>query len=192
MKRTRQKRHTAALLSATLGVVAAAVLSGCSSRVDDGPQVDWASDVCDSVQDVGSRLTLPASDHKDAKKYHSEVVTFMGALDRQLGALDGKMRKEGAPPVKGGDAAYKKALANLRAARGKLDGTTAELKKADVTDEKSLKAALKKAADGLERAGAYQGPAQDFRADPALKRAFDKAPECSGLNGAGHSAASAG
>ncbi|MEU6820851.1 hypothetical protein ABZ921_09495 [Streptomyces atriruber] len=187
----RRKRHKGALLSAALGIVVAAVTSGCSSRVDDAPQVDWASGVCDSVQDVGSELTLPASDHKDARKYRSEVVTFMDALGRRLGALDKKMRHEGAPPVDGGDAAYKKALGNLRGARTSLAGTTAELKKADVTDEKSLKAALKKAGEGLREASAYQGPAQDFRGDPALKQAFDKAPECAGLPGAAGPSATA-
>ncbi|MFI7320800.1 hypothetical protein [Streptomyces venezuelae] len=181
----RRTRHTTALFSASLGVAAAVLLSGCSSRSDDAPQVDWASDVCDSVQDVGSELTLPASDHKDAKKYHSEVVTFMDALGRRLGALDRKMRHEGAPPVDGGDAAYEKALGNLRTARSSLAGTTARLKKADVTDEKSLEAALKRAGEGLRKASAYQGPAHDLRADPALGKAFDKAPECANLPGAG-------
>ncbi|MDG4865968.1 hypothetical protein P8605_48235 [Streptomyces sp. T-3] len=193
MNSIRRKRHTAALLPAALAVaVATAALSACSSRVDDGPQVDWASGVCDSVQDVGSKLTLPASDQKDAKKYHSEVVTFLDELDRQLGALDKKLRQDGAPPVEGGDAAYKKALANLRDARSGLAGTTAELKAAEVTDEKSLKSALKKAGAGMKKAGAYQGPAHDFRADPALRQAFDKAPECANLPGAGASAPSAG
>ncbi|WAL99668.1 hypothetical protein [Streptomyces sp. Je 1-369] len=194
----RRKRHTAGLLSASLGVAAAVALSGCSSRADDAPQVDWASDVCDSVQDVGSELTLPASngkdgkDREDAKKYHSEVVTFMDALGRRLGALDKKMRHEGAPPVDGGDAAYEKALGNLRSARSSLADTTARLKKADVTDEKSLEAALKQAGEGLRKASAYQGPAHDFRADPELGKAFDKAPECANLPGAGSSAAPAG
>ncbi|MEV8314682.1 hypothetical protein AB0Q95_10965 [Streptomyces sp. NPDC059900] len=192
MRNTRRKRRTTALLSAALGVAVAATISGCSSRVDDGPQVDWASDVCDSVQDVGSELTLPAADRKDAKKYHAEVVTFMEALDRQLGALDKKMRQDGAPPVDGGDAAYKKALKNLRGARTSLAGTTSQLKKAKVTDEKSLKAALKKAGEGMDKAGGYQGPAHDFQADPTLKQAFDKAPECENLPGVGPSAPSAG
>lgn len=192
MRNTRRKRHAAGLLSAALGVAVAATVSGCSSRVDDGPRVDWASDVCDSVQDVGSKLKLPAADHKDAKKYHAEVVTFMEALDRQLGALDKKMRQDGAPPVDGGDIAYKKALKNLRGARSSLAGTTSELKKAKVTDEKSLKAALKKAGEGMDKAGGYQGPAHDFRTDPTLKQAFDKAPECENLPGVGASAPSAG
>ncbi|GGV24654.1 hypothetical protein GCM10010277_05060 [Streptomyces longisporoflavus] len=192
MKNTRRKRRTTALLSATLGVAVAAVMSGCSSRVDDGPRVDWASDVCDSVQDVGAELKLPAADRKDAKKYHTQVVTFMEALDRQLGALDKKMRQDGAPPVDGGDATYKKALKNLRTARSSLAGTTSQLRKAKVTDEKSLKAALKKAGEGMDKAGGYQGPAHDFRADPALKQAFDKAPECENLPGTAPSAPSAG
>ncbi|WP_371530660.1 hypothetical protein OG302_36355 [Streptomyces sp. NBC_01283] len=192
MEITRRKRHTAALMSAALGVAVAAVVSGCSSRVDEDPKVDWASDVCDSVRDVGSKLTVPTADSRDAKKYHAEVVTFMDALGRQLGALDAKMRQEGAPPVEGGDAAYKTALANLRNARSSLAGTTAELKKAKVTDEKSLKAALKKAGKGMDQASAYQGPAHDFRADPALKQAFEKAPQCANLPGAGGSAPSAG
>ncbi|MFH8484729.1 hypothetical protein [Streptomyces longisporoflavus] len=189
MKNTRRKRRTAALLSATLGVAVAAVMSGCSSRVDDGPQVDWASDVCDSVRDVGAELTLPTADQKDAKKYHTQVVTFMEALDRQLGALEAKMRQDGAPPVDGGDATYKKALKNLRTARTSLAGTTSQLKKAKVSDEKSLEAALKKAGEGMDKAGGYQGPAHDFRAAPALKQAFDKAPECENLPGTAPSAA---
>ncbi|MEW2389995.1 hypothetical protein AB0933_16760 [Streptomyces venezuelae] len=177
----RGKRHTTVLFSASLGLAAAVVLSGCGSGADDAPQVDWASDVCDSVRDVGSELTLPAADRKNAKEYHSEVVTFMDALGRRLGALDKKMRHEGAPPVDGGDAAYQKALGNLRTARSSLADTTARLKKADVTDEKSLKTALRKAGEGLRRASAYQGPAHDFRADPALGKAFDKAPKCKNL-----------
>jgi hypothetical protein len=192
MRNTRRKRHATAFLSATLGVAVVALMSGCSSRVDDGPQVDWASDVCDSVQDVGSKLTVPTADRKDAKKYHAEVVTFMDALDHQLGALDKKMRQDGAPPVEGGDAAYKKALKNLRGARSSLADTTVELKRAEVTDEKSLKAALRKAGEGMDEAGAYQGPAHDLRADPALKQAFDKAPDCANLPGVGSSAPSAG
>ncbi|WP_409061859.1 hypothetical protein [Streptomyces sp. SYP-A7185] len=192
MRNTRRKRHAAALLSTVLGVAVAAALSGCSSRVDDGPQVDWASDVCDSVQDVGSQLALPAADRKHPKKYHAQVVTFLDALDRQLGALDKKMRQDGAPPVEGGDGAYKKALKNLREARSSLAATTTELKQAKVTDEKSLKAALKKAGDGMREAGGYQGPAHDLRTDPTLKQAFDKAPECAKLPGAGQSAPPAG
>lgn len=192
MRNTRRRRHSAAHLSAALGVAVAVTVSGCSSRVDDGPQVDWASDVCDSVQDVGSELKLPAADQKDAKKYHAEVVTFMETLDRQLGSLDKKMRQDGAPPVDGGDVAYKKALKNLRGARDSLAGTTSELKKAKVTDGRSLKAALKKAGEGMDEAGGYQGPAHDFRTDPALKQAFDKAPECENLPGVGPSAPSAG
>ncbi|MGW0537182.1 hypothetical protein [Streptomyces sp. NPDC003032] len=182
--------RVALLVAATIAI--AAPISGCSSRVDDGPQVDWASGVCDSVQDVGSKLTLPSSDQKDAEKYHSEVVTFLDALGHRLATLDKKMQQDGAPPVDGGDAAYKKALANLREARDSLSGTTAQLKKAKVIDKKSLKAALKKAGAGMDKAGAYQGPAHDFRADPALRQAFDKAPECANLPGSGSSAPPAG
>ncbi|CAM5588565.1 hypothetical protein SALBM135S_01199 [Streptomyces alboniger] len=192
MENTRRRRHAAALLPAALGLVAAAALSGCGSRVDDGPKVDWASDVCGSVRDVGSKLTVPTADRKDPRKYRAEVVTFLDALGRQLGALDQKMGKDGAPPVEGGDAAYKKALKNLRLARGSLAGTTAELKKAEVTDKKSLKAALKKAGEGMDRAGSYQGPAHDLRADPELRQAFDKAPTCADLPGAGKPTPSVG
>ncbi|MEV2254388.1 hypothetical protein AB0I94_28030 [Streptomyces sp. NPDC050147] len=181
--------RVAVLVAATVTI--AVPITGCSSHVDDGPKVDWASGVCDSVQDVGSQLTLPTADQKDAKKYYSEVVTFLDALGSQLGALDKKVRRDGAPPVDGGTAAYKKALANLGDARSSLADTTAKLKDAKVVDEKSLKAALQKAGAGMDKVTAYQGPAHDFRADPALRKAFDEAPECANLPGAGASASPA-
>lgn len=179
--RTRRRAAIALLLPAS--AAAALTLTACSSEVDDGPQVDWASGVCESIQDIGAKLALPALDGKKPRQSHTRIVTFLDALADQLAVLDGWMTQDGAPPVEGGEATYRKALAHLREARLTLADSLAELRRAKVTDAKSLQVALDKAGAGIDKAGAYHGPAQDLRADRELKKAFDKAPECAGLPG---------
>ncbi|TQK51709.1 hypothetical protein FBY35_2125 [Streptomyces sp. SLBN-118] len=179
----RTRRRVAIALLLSVAAAAALTLTACSSEVDDGPQVDWASGFCGSVQDAGATLPLPALDGKKPGQSHTQIVTFLDALADQLAILEMKMKQEGAPPVDGGEATFRKALAHLSEASLTLADTLAELRQAKVTDRKSLQAALDKAGAGIDKAGAYQGPAQDFRADPELKKAFEKAPECADLIG---------
>ncbi|CAM5368430.1 hypothetical protein SALBM135S_08536 [Streptomyces alboniger] len=191
MENTRRRRHAAALLPAALGLVAAAALSGCGSRVDDGPKVDWASDACGSVRDVGSKLTVPTADRKDPRKYHAEVVTFLDALGRQLGALDQKMGRTARRPSR--------AVTPPTRRRSRTSASPAAASPAPPPSSRrprsptrSPEAALKKAGEGMDRAGSYQGPAHDLRADPELRQAFDKAPTCADLPGAGKPTPSVG
>ncbi|MHC0433703.1 hypothetical protein ACX6XY_26560 [Streptomyces sp. O3] len=185
------RRHTAA---AALLAAATLAATGCTTaEPEGGPQIDWAGGFCDEVQDLGSELTLPKGENESPKEYRTEVVGFLDALDGQLGVLEKNMENGQAPPVDGGQSAYDKAMKRLREARKTLSGTSEGLKNAEVTDKKSLEKALREAGAGIEKAGAYQGPAQDLRAHPELKRAFDEAPECADVlaNGGAPTAPSA-
>ncbi|WP_415949628.1 hypothetical protein [Streptomyces sp. KLOTTS4A1] len=186
-----RRQIAAAALLATVTVVA----TGCSTAEPEGaPQLAWAGGFCGEVQNLGSQLQLPKGDGDSPKEYQTEVVGFLDALDGQLGALEKNMENGEAPPVEGGQGAYDKALKRLREARDTLSATNEGLKKAKVTDKKSLEKALREAGDGIEKAGSYQGPAQDLRSHPELKKAFDEAPECAEVlaDGGAQAAPSAG
>lgn len=172
----RQRNRAAArlaLLAAAVGLAA-----GCGSAAQPPPEVDWAGGVCAHLADSGAGLAVPAVDKARPARAKDQMVTFLTALSERLGTLRADMRRDGAPPVDGGVAAFGTALARLDRARTSVGDAVATLSKAKVTDERSLKSALDAAGSSLKAVGAYKGPAEDLRADPKLRKAFDDNPDC--------------
>ncbi|MCT2592409.1 hypothetical protein LHJ74_21295 [Streptomyces sp. N2-109] len=169
------------------GVALSAAVSlavvGCSSAGSPGeaPEVTWAGNVCEHLSRNGSQLRLPAIDQKKPQQAKKRVVAFLDGLATQLGSLEKDMKKEGAPPVEDGKQSFTKAMEGLSQAKQEVDGAVTSVRESKVDDEKSLNAALAKAGEGFRKAGRYQGPAQELRADPALKSAFDEAEDCAGI-----------
>ncbi|WP_406341530.1 hypothetical protein [Streptomyces sp. NBC_00648] len=172
----RQVNRTAARLAllAAVGLAAA----GCGSSAQPPPEVDWAGGVCAHLADSGAGLAVPTVDRTQPVRAKSQLVTFLTALSQRLGALRADLRKDGAPPVEGGAAALGTALAHLDKARTSVGDAVATLSKTEVTDQKSLKSALDAAGSSLKTVSAYKGPADDLRADPKLRKAFDDNPDC--------------
>ncbi|GGP57730.1 hypothetical protein [Streptomyces melanogenes] len=169
------KRAVARLaLLAAVGLPAAA----CGSSSQPPPEVDWAGGVCAHLADSGAGLAVPTVDKAQPVRAKGQLVTFLTALSERLGSLRADMQKDGAPPVDGGAAAFGTALAHLDRARTSVGDAVATLSKAQVTDQKSLKSALDAAGSSLKAVSAYKGPADDLRADPKLRKAFDGNPDC--------------
>ncbi|MGP9017355.1 hypothetical protein ACT1U9_02965 [Streptomyces sp. BR1] len=170
-----------ALRRTALGSLVVAVglmATGCGSSSQPPPEVDWAAGVCQHLTDTGARLAVPTVDRTQPVRTQRQMVTFLTALSDRLGALRTAMGKDGAPPVDGGAAALGKALAHLDKARASVGDAAATLSRAKVTDQESLNSALDAAGTSLRAVGAYKGPADDLRADPKLKAAFDESPGC--------------
>ncbi|PKV88921.1 hypothetical protein [Streptomyces sp. TLI_146] len=172
----RQLNRTVARLAllAAVGLPTAA----CGSSAQPPPEVDWAGGVCAHLADSGAGLAVPTVDQAQPVRAKGQMVSFLTALSERLGALRADMRKDGAPPVDGGAAAFDTALAHLDRARTAVGDAVATLSRAQVTDQKSLKSALDAAGSSLKAVSAYKGPADDLRADPKLRKAFDDNPEC--------------
>ncbi|OAR23094.1 hypothetical protein A8W25_26625 [Streptomyces sp. ERV7] len=161
-------------LLAAVGLAATA----CGSSAQPPPEVDWAGGVCAHLADSGAGLAVPTVDRTRPVRAKGQLVTFLTALSERLGSLRADMQKDGAPPVDGGAAAFGTALAHLDKARTSVGDAVATLSRARVTDEESLKSALDAAGSSLKEVGAYKGPADDLRADPQLRKAFDDNPDC--------------
>ncbi|GAA0628050.1 hypothetical protein [Streptomyces crystallinus] len=181
---TRPTNRTAVRLTLLAAVGLAA--TACGSSAQPPPEVDWAGGVCAHLADSGAGLAVPTVDRAQPARAKGQLVTFLTALDQRLGALRVQMRKDGAPPVDGGAAAFDTALARLDRARTSVGEAVGTLSRARVTDQKSLKSALDAAGSSLKAVSAYKGPAEDLRADPKLRKAFDDNPDCAGaVNAAG-------
>ncbi|MEU4350591.1 hypothetical protein [Streptomyces sp. NPDC023838] len=163
-----------------LALLAAVALpsAACGSSAQPPPEVDWAGGVCAHLTESGTGLAVPTVDQKQPVRAKGQMVTFLTALSERLGALRADMQKDGAPPVDGGAAAFGTALAHLDRARTSVGQAVATLSRAEVTDQKSLKSALDAAGSSLKAVSAYKGPADDLRADPKLRKAFDDNPDC--------------
>ncbi|MCS0635737.1 hypothetical protein NX801_08680 [Streptomyces sp. LP05-1] len=162
--------------------------AGCGSPPAPGhrsePQVKWASGVCRHLDTSGSRLTVPKLDEKRPAAARQQLVTFLTTVDQRLGAVRAAMKRDGAPPVSGGQAAFDQAMRNLDGVRARLGTATAGLAKAEVTDPASLRSALRTAGAPLRTLGTYQGPAHDLKSQvPELKKAFAGNPDCVGADG---------
>lgn len=143
------------------------------------PQVEWAAGVCRHLDTGGAELSVPELDKKRPDTARQQLVTFLTTVDQRLGSVETAMKRDGAPPVSGGRAAFEKAMANLDGVRTRLAAATADLAKAEVTDQASLRRAMREAGAPLETLGGYQGPAHDLKTQvPELKKAFEGNPDC--------------
>ncbi|MFK8912190.1 hypothetical protein [Streptomyces sp. YS-3] len=172
----RQMKRAAASLALLAAVTAPA--TACGSSAQPPPEVDWAGGVCAHLTDSGAGLAVPTVDRTQPARAKGQLVAFLTALSQRLGALRTDLQKDGAPPVDGGAGALGTALARLDTARTSVGEAVTTLSRAEVTDEKSLKSALDAAGSSLRTVSAYKGPADDLRADPKLRKAFDDNPDC--------------
>ncbi|WP_419995742.1 hypothetical protein [Streptomyces boninensis] len=166
----------------TAAGLAALTLAGCGSddegKPKAGPEVAWAGSVCDHVSASGARMQLPKTDPKKAQKTQKQMAAFLKSVAEQLGSLQQAMKKDGAPPLKGSQAAYDKAMTNLGSTKQSVTEAASALKGADVSDEKSLRSAMAKVGKGMGKANKYPGVAADLSKDARLKSAFQQAPSC--------------
>ncbi|NGO67728.1 hypothetical protein [Streptomyces boncukensis] len=170
-------------------LLAAAAAAGCGSGADSRPERDpavaWADGVCGHLGERGREVRVPRIDNRKPEAAQRRITAFLGDLSRELGTLERNMKREGPPPVKGVRDSFDRAMNKLGTAQRSLDQAAAKLRKAPVTDGKSLTEALRDAGRAVRATGAYQGPAQELRAEPKLRRAFDQAPGCDRLPPAG-------
>lgn len=172
------------IIGTVLVSVTATGAAACGGGGGDGdggkpaPEVAWAGRVCDGVTAGGAGLSFPQLDPKDEAKSAKAIAGFLDAMNRHLETLETKVQGAGAPPVDGGRAALDSALSNLRGTQEAVQSASARITKAEVTDAKSYKAALRDAGRAMQKVQTYQGPTKDLRANPALAKAFDQANSC--------------
>ncbi|MEO3788299.1 hypothetical protein ABGB12_33650 [Actinocorallia sp. B10E7] len=180
------------ILAALLAVAAGGAAAGCSSGGEKeaaaktpllGPEAEWAEKVCTTVAGQGLQLKMPALDASQGAQAKKGIVDFLTQVSAQMQKMDEGLRAAGPPPVDGGQEKVDKALTRLDGARKAVGRATTTLNKAEVTDEKSLQAALGSVAKVMVKYGEYQGPLQDLKvADPKLNIAFLAEPSCRGVS----------
>ncbi|NGN65980.1 hypothetical protein G5C51_19040 [Streptomyces sp. A7024] len=178
------RRH----LTAGIALISAAglALTGCASEDEKpkaGPEVAWAGHVCDSVTKSGRQVQVPKVDKKKPVAARKQIVTFLEALSTQLSGLRTDLRKHGSPPVHGTETSFLETLDRLDKNRKSLDTTIKQLKKAKVSDQKTLAKSLSAAGKSMSESGKYQGVAHELAAIPGLKPAFTQAPSCANVTG---------
>ncbi|MBR7674667.1 hypothetical protein [Streptomyces daliensis] len=190
MKGTRDIKAVRVLALVTLAGTGLA-LAGCGSGEKDGPEVAWAGRVCSHVGDGAQNLKLPASQGKKPEEVKEGALQFLDALSGELSRLGKGIKKEGKPPVSGGEATYLRVLKTLGNTRGAVADASETLRRAKVEDTASLQKALAKAGKAMADFNAYEGPAKDFKSNPELSPAFEKADSCKKIEGVGADAAAA-
>lgn len=165
---------------AALGLVAC----GGDEPAAKGPseaELAWAGKVCDTVKRSSATLQVPSVSPGDGAASKTALVKLLRDLSDRLNKQEAALRQAGAPPAAAAKTTYDKALADLGVVRGEVDTAAARLKKAEVTDQKSLNKSLGRAGQAMTKFGKYQGLVQSLRADPALQGAFTQAPTCKSL-----------
>lgn len=178
------------IAGAAVLAAAGAAVTGCGTQETDPPGLAWASNVCSYVGKGASNLRMPQVDTSRPQVARDGIVMFLKTLSAQLDTLTVNLRAQGAPPVDGGKATYDSTMRTLTANKNALESTTTRLEQAKVTDAASLRKALTDAGNGVRKLVDYKGPAQDFRTNPALDKAFGQSPTCrsQGIDDAGAAA----
>ena len=154
-------------------------------NAENGPAITWSDHVCEVVRAGGVRLAqLPAVDPSAPAKAKDSLVTYLGSLSAALGDLANGITREGAPPVRDGQATLDRAMATLTSNRTSVDEAKEKLAAAPVTDQATFDAAVRDASTAFANLGAAEGPTKDLKDNPELAQAFGKAPNCRNLDGA--------
>lgn len=166
------------IAGAALASVAACSVAGCGSEEKkDGPEVAWAGKAC-GVLTKGAPLQVPKLDNAGVVKSKASIVKLLEGISDRMRTLEMGLAGLGAPPVDNGQAVFTTAMGNLTSTHSTVTTASRNLERARVTDKKSLERAVGQLGKAFGKYGAYQGPVQDFRKNPKLNAAFDKAPAC--------------
>ncbi|MFI0351214.1 hypothetical protein [Actinomadura sp. 9N407] len=166
------------IVGVALASSAALSVAGCGSdEPKEAPEVAWAGKAC-GVLNQGKTLAVPKIDAVDVVQSKQNLVTMLDDISARLKTLSMDMQGLGAPPVPGGQAVHATAMGRLTSTSSAVTTASRQLRKAKVTDAKSLQRAIKRVGAAFAAYSGYQGPQQDLRANPALNSAFAKAPGC--------------
>ncbi|MGP4029343.1 hypothetical protein [Actinomadura sp. 3N407] len=161
-----------------LASVAACSVAGCGSEEKkDGPEVAWAEKAC-GVLTKGAPLQVPKLDNASVLTSKASIVELLEGISERMRKLEMGLAGLGAPPVNNGEAVFRSAMSNLTSTHSTVTTASRNLQRAKVTDKKSLQQAVGQIGKAFGKYNTYQGPEQDFRKNPKLSAAFDKAPAC--------------
>lgn len=152
--------------------------AGCGSEEKkDGPEVAWAGRAC-TVMTQAAPLQVPKLNNANVLKSKASLVKLLDGITKRMRTLEVKLSGLGVPPVDNGEALLSTAMRNLTSTHSTVTTASRNLERAKVTDKKSLQRAVTQLGNAFGRYNTYQGPEQDFRKDPKLNAAFNKAPAC--------------
>ncbi|MFD0684244.1 hypothetical protein [Actinomadura fibrosa] len=171
------RRVVAGMALASAVAVAAGGCGSGGGEEKDGPEVAWAGKVCGAMN-TGGNLSVPKIDNADVLKSRASIVKLLDDISQRMRKLETGLQGVGAPPVANGKALYTTAMGNLTRTHSTVTTASKSLHRAKVTDQKSFQRAVGRVGQAFGQFNTYQGPQQDFRKDPALNAAFEKAPAC--------------
>jgi hypothetical protein len=196
-------RSTGTLLLAAI-VVATVILTGCSATVAGAPAptggssalapnastttdpVAWTDQVCGSLLPfVEASTTEPQFDPSNPGTGVKALSDYLGnavsAIDQTLAGLDAA----GPAPVADGDAFVAKLKNALTIVRSSFETSKTAIDKVDLNNITQLATALPELLAPLQDLSQLQDPTTGLKANPELKAAAAKAPNCQKLNKAG-------
>lgn len=166
------------LAGATLASAVALSAAGCgSAEKKDGPEVAWAGKVC-GVLTQSAPLQVPKLNNANVLKSKASLIKLLDGISKRMRTLEVKLTGLGPPPVDNGEAVLSTAMRNLTSTHSTVTTASRNLERAKVTDKASLQQAVTQLGNAFGRYNTYQGPEQDFRKNPKLNAAFNKAPAC--------------
>lgn len=168
-------RRSVALVA--LASAAALSVAGCGSEKKDGPEVAWAGRAC-GVLTKSAPMQVPKLDGASVLKSKASLVQLLDGISDRMRALETSLSGLGAPPVDNGDALFSTTMNNLTRTHSTVTTASKNLKRAKVTDKRSLQRAVDQMGRAFGQYSGYQGPEQDLRKNPELAAAFAKAPAC--------------
>ncbi|TDC81171.1 hypothetical protein [Actinomadura sp. 7K507] len=160
-----------------LASVAAFSVAGCGEEKKEGPEVAWAGKAC-GVLTKGGPLPVPKLNNASVVKSKASLVKLLEGVSERMRTLEMGLSGLGAPPVDDGEALLNTVMSNLTSTHSTVTTASRNLERAKVNDKKSLQQAVGQMGRAFGKYNTYQGPEQDFRKNPKLNAAFDKAPEC--------------
>jgi hypothetical protein len=193
-------RSSGTLLLAAVAVATVA-LTGCSATVTGAPAptggssvltpnapmttdpVAWTDQVCGSLLPlVGTSTTEPQFDQRNpgaaVKAISDYLGTVVSAIDQALAGLDAA----GRAPVADGDAFVAKLKDALTTVRSSFNTSKTAIDKVDPNNITELVTALPEVLAPLLALSQLQDPTTSLKANPELKAAAAKAPNCQKLN----------
>jgi hypothetical protein len=196
-------RSAGTLLLAAI-VAATVALTGCSATVSGAPTptggssalapnaptttdpVEWTDQVCGSLLPVvEASTTEPQFDQSNPgaalKALSNYLGTTVSAIDQALAGLDAA----GPAPIADGDAFAAKLKNALTTVRSSFDKSKTAIDKVDPNNITELVTALPEVLAPLQDLSQLQDPTTGLKANPELKAAAAKAPNCQKLNKAG-------
>jgi hypothetical protein len=164
--------------SLATGAALSLLLSGCGGGVS--PQ-DWASNVCGSLEGVQTKMTKAGKNVKldptDREATRTSVVEFFGVAQTQSKKLASDVEDAGTPDVENGEKDAQRLVDKLEQTATVFGEAQSDLKKADVSTQKSFQKAMTELQAKLQQGSTLSDPTQELKSQE-LKKALKNNKKC--------------